>query len=205
MSFCLNFPLFMIVASLICSVVSTLLNHKFSRYLSLLLSFCCVVLNATLFVYVLKSEQSFVYLMGHFPHPWGNELKIGPLENLISLIFSLVLFLILLGGKEILNDKLSVDKHNFYYSLCDLINASLLVLAYTNDIFTAYVFVEICTLASTGILVIKDDGKSIVAGLRYMVFALIGSGMLLFGIVFILASYNFRNGYFTLLWFFNFR
>ena len=185
MSFCLNFPLFMIVASLSFSVISTLLKRKPARSLTLILSGTCFVLDIILFSYVLKTNQSYTYTMGHYPHPWGNELKISLLETIISTIFSGVLFFILLGGKESIEDNINENKQNLYYGLCDLINVSLLVLVYTNDIFTGYVFVEICTLASTGILVLKGNGKSLAAAIRYMVFALVGSGLLLFGIVFL--------------------
>lgn len=185
MSFALNFPLFMIVASLSFSVISTLLKRKSARILALILSGVCFVLNIVLFIYVLKTNESYTYTMGHYPHPWGNELKISELETIISTIFSGVLFFILLGGKESIEDNVNENKQNLYYCLCDLINASLLVLVYTNDIFTGYVFVEICTLASAGILVLRGNGKSLAATIRYMVFALIGSGLLLFGIVFL--------------------
>lgn len=185
MEFSLNFPLFMIVGSLVCAVTSPILKHRAARNLSLLLSATCTILNIILLTYVLSANQSFTYMMGHFPHPWGNELKISIMECVISTLFSAVLFLVLLGGKESINDNIYEDKRNLYYSLCNLINSALLVLVYTNDIFTGYVFVEICTLASTGILVLRGSGKSLAAAMRYMVFALVGSGLLLFGIVFL--------------------
>ena len=81
MSFCLNFPLFMIVASLSFSVISTLLKRKPARTLTLILSGTCFVLDIILFSYVLKTNQSYTYTMGHYPHPWGNELKISLLET----------------------------------------------------------------------------------------------------------------------------
>ena len=185
MSFCLNFPLFMIVASLASSVISTVLKGKGARVLSLALSFVCAILNLSILIYVLSTNQAYTYMMGHFPHPWGNELKISVLEALMSFVFSLVLFLILMGGKESIEGCINKDKHNLYYGLCDLVNASLLVLVYTNDIFTGYVFVEICALASIGILVLRGTGYSLSAAIRYMVFALVGSGLLLFGIVYL--------------------
>lgn len=185
MSFSINFPLFMIVASLMCSVISIVLKSKHARLISLLLSALCFVLNIILLFYVLETNEVFTYMMGHFPHPWGNEIRISIIEVITSSLFSLVLFLILLAGKQSINDYVDESKQNLYYALCDLINSSLLVLVYTNDIFTGYVFVEICTLASTGILVLRGNGKSLAASIRYMVFALVGSGMLLFGIVFL--------------------
>ena len=42
--------------------------------------------------------------------------------------------------------------------------------------------IEICTLASCGLLMIRNAGKPLVAATRYMIFNLIGSGMFLMGI-----------------------
>ena len=185
MSFSLNFPLFMIVASLFSSVISTLLKGKQARILTLSLNFISIILNIILGIYVYSTNEEYTYLMGHFPSPWGNELKIGLIETIIITVFILVLFLCLLGGKKAINEFIKEDKRNLYYALCDLIQASLLVLVYTNDIFTSYVFVEIMMLSSVGILMIRDNGRTTAASIRYLIFALIGSGLFLFGIVFL--------------------
>ena len=184
MSFALNFPLFMIVASLFSSVVSSLLNGKAARVLHLLLSGISTILNIIILIYVLKTDTTYTYMMGHFPHPWGNELRIGIFEAIFATVFTLVSFLTIFGGKQSIEEYVREDKRNLYYALCDLIEASLLVLTYTNDIFTGYVFVEICTLASVGVLMIRSNGRTTAASMRYIIFSLVGSGLLLFGIVF---------------------
>lgn len=185
MSFSLNFPLFMIVASLFSSVVSALLSSKASRILHITLSATCTVLNALILIYVLQTNTSYTYMMGHFPHPWGNELNIGIFEAIFATLFSFVLFLTIFAGKQSIEEYVRDDKRNLYYALCDLVSAALLVLTYTNDIFTGYVFVEICTLASIGILMIRSNGRTTAASMRYIIFSLVGSGLLLFGIVFL--------------------
>lgn len=185
MSFSLNFPLFMIVASLFSSVVSSLLNGKQARCLHLLLSGICTILNVTILIYVLSTNTTYTYMMGHFPHPWGNELRIGIFEALFATLFSLVLFLTIFAGKQSIEEYVREEKRNLYYALCDLVSASLLVLTYTNDVFTGYVFVEICTLASIGVLMIRSNGRTTAASMRYIIFSLVGSGLLLFGIVFL--------------------
>ncbi|MGN1095928.1 MAG: complex I subunit 5 family protein, partial [Eubacteriales bacterium] len=49
--------------------------------------------------------------------------------------------------------------------------------------FTGYVFVEICTIASCSLLMVRSSGRSLVAATRYMIFSLIGSGFFLIGII----------------------
>ena len=64
----------------------------------------------------------------------------------------------------------------------NLLLSSLLALVYTNDMFTAYVFVEINTISACGLIMIRQVGRTIVAAVRYMIMSLLGSGLLLFGL-----------------------
>ena len=125
---------------------------------------------------------SYAYMMGHFPAPWGNELRVGILEAGMALFFSVIMLLSILGGRKKLDGEVEITKHNIYYILCNLLLSSLLALVYTNDLFTAYVFVEINTIAACGLIMIRQNGRCIEAAVRYMIMSLLGSGLLLLGI-----------------------
>lgn len=183
MSFAANLPLFCIVASLMCSVISSVLSGKAASRLSMVLTICVACLSLLVLQMGRLNGEAVTYLMGHYPQPWGNEIQMGILEPLFSAFFSMVLFLCLMGGKKHLRDDLEPEKSRFYYVMVDLIQASLLVLVYTNDIFTGYVFIEICTIASCGILMIRQIGRTTLASIRYMIFSLIGSGLFLLGVI----------------------
>ena len=187
MSFALNFPLFCIILSLLCAVSSPLLRAAHARRLTLCLSLAVLAMNLFLLVWLLRTGQGTIYLMGHYPHPWGNEIRIGVLEALFSAAFSLILGLCAVGGRKQLLRDLEEKKTNLYYALLDLTLVSLLVLAYTNDLFTGYVFIEISTIAACGILMIRQIGRTTLAAVRYMIFSLIGSGLFLLGLVFLYA------------------
>lgn len=183
MSFCVNFPLFSIVACLVSAVLSSVLPGRAARKLSLALSLAAALTSGVLFAYILRTGQAVTYMMGHYPHPWGNELRISLLEPMFALVFSAVLFACLLGGRKHLAEDLEPAKSNLYYVMADLVLSALLVLVYTNDIFTGYVFIEICTLASCGLLMIRQWGRTTLASVRYMIFSLVGSGLFLLGVV----------------------
>jgi len=57
-----------------------------------------------------------------------------------------------------------------------------MALIYTNDLFTAYVFIEILTLASGTLIMARQVGHAMVAAMRYMIMSLLGSGLLLLAI-----------------------
>ena len=64
------------------------------------------------------------------------------------------------------------SKKNLFYILLDLLMASILALIYTKDLFTAYVFIEINTIAACGLIMIKKQGRTYVSALRYMIMSL---------------------------------
>lgn len=185
MSFAANLPLFCIVLSLLCAVVSAILRGRAAALLTELLACAVAVMSAFVLGLALRTGQSTTYLMGHYPHPWGNELSFGILEPLVSFVFSLVLLCCVVGGRKELIRDTEPEKRNLYYSMADLIQAALLVLVYTNDLFTGYVFIEICTIAACGLLMIRQLGRTTLASVRYMIFSLLGSGLFLLGVIFL--------------------
>ncbi len=127
-------------------------------------------------------EESFVYQMGHFPAPWGNELYVGPLEAMLTAVFALVMAMSILGGRQTFMEDVLPPKQRFYFTMMCMILASLLALSFTNDIFTGYVFIEISTLAACAIVMARDTEKTIAATIRYLVISLLGSGLFLIGL-----------------------
>ena len=128
------------------------------------------------------NEETFVYKMGHFPAPWGNELFAGPMEAMLSSLFALVMALSIIGGSRTTEEDILEPKQPFYYTMLCMILASLLALSFTNDVFTGYVFIEISTLAACAIVMAKDTEKTIAATIRYLVISLLGSGLFLIGL-----------------------
>ena len=178
-----NVPFFCIMLSMFSGILSSVLPGKAARRLNAAMVTGVTILSAWLLQYLLASGiDSYTYMMGHFPAPWGNELRVGVLEAGMALFFSIIMLLSLLGGRKKLFDEVEVSKHNIYYILCNLLLSSLLALVYTNDLFTAYVFVEINTIAACGLIMIRQNGRCIEAAVRYMIMSLLGSGLLLLGI-----------------------
>ena len=139
-------------------------------------------LSVVLLVQLASTGESFTFMMGHFPAPWGNELKAGPLEALLALVFSLVMFLSMTGGAVDMRKEIREEAQGRYFLLMQLLYASLLAMVYTNDLFTAYVFIEISAITACVAVAAKESGKSIAAAIRYLVFSGIGSGLVLLGI-----------------------
>lgn len=183
MAFVQNVPFFSIMISMFAGIVSSVLPAKIARRLNLAVIVIIGAMSAWLLVFMMQSDMGYyTYMMGHFPAPWGNEIRAGVLEALMALVFCVVMLLSMMGGLHKIDEEIEPSKENLYYILVDLLLGSLLALIYTNDIFTAYVFVEINTLAACGLIAVRQIGRTFEAAVRYMIMSLLGSGLLLMGI-----------------------
>lgn len=182
MDFIRNFPALSIVICMMAAIISSALKGKWAKWLNLAVLFIVMGLSVCVLGYTIQTGEFFVYTMGKFPAPWGNEIRAGILEGLMATFFCIIMILSILGGRKYFYEDVEESRHNLYFIMTDLLLSSLLAMVYTNDLFTAYVFVEINTIAACGLIMVVQSGRTIEAAIRYMIMSLLGSGMFLIGI-----------------------
>ena len=179
-----NFPFAAIMLCLAGGVTCVVLRPRGAAALGTGLSAALTVMMAFVLHATISSGESYNYLMGHFPAPWGNEIRIGPLEALMALAFCLVMTVILAAGMPHIRKDVEPEKIRFYFAVICLMTASLLAMVFTNDLFTAYVFVEINTLTACALVMLRyRSGMALSAAARYLIMSLVGSGLFLISIV----------------------
>lgn len=183
MDFIRNFPFFCIFLTMFAGIISSPLPGRWARRITGAVILLDTAASAAVLYYTYSLSESITYMMGHFPAPWGNEIRFGPLEAFMALMFCVIMAVSLLGGQKYIDREIESEKINLYYVMIDLLLSSLLALIYTNDIFTAFVFVEINTISAGGLIMIRQTGRSFVAATRYMITSLLGSGLFLIGII----------------------
>ncbi|MCI8786273.1 MAG: sodium:proton antiporter [Eubacterium sp.] len=177
-----NFPCLSILLAMFSAIISSALKGNGARRLNTFVVTAVGCLSAATLYLTHTTGKSYVYVMGHFPAPFGNEIRFGSLEAGMALFFCVIMLFSLNGGRGKLRIEVDPGKENLYYIMVDLLLSSLLALVYTNDLFTAYVFVEINTIAACGLIMIMESGRAIEAATRYMIMSLLGSGLFLIGL-----------------------
>ena len=92
MTFIENFPFFSILLSLGSGVLTSIMNKKAARIWNTLIMLVIGSLSFVLLVYLLGTGESFTFMMGHFPAPWGNEIRAGVLEAGMALFFVMIMY-----------------------------------------------------------------------------------------------------------------
>ena len=181
-----NTPFISIFLMMAAAIITPLLpkNHRIPEKFSCLCIFINIILSGYLIYFLSSSPEniSFNFPVGHFPAPWGNELRAGLLEAVLAFIFCIAMLLAVTGNFYDTYKEISDRRRQILSALVNLLTAALLALTYTNDIFTAYVFIEINTIAACAIVVVKETAGTIRAALRYLMMSLYGSGLLLLSI-----------------------
>ena len=182
MQFVQNVPFFSIMLCMISGIASAMVPSRVAKWWTVALSALVCALNGWLLAFLLRYGESYNFMMGHFPAPWGNELRAGVLEALLAVCFSLILLASMLGGMRKLEEQVDRKKQNLVCVMLDLVLAAMMSMLYTNDLFTAYVFIEIMTIAACALIMSRQNGRTMVSAMRYMIMSLLGSGLLLIAI-----------------------
>jgi multicomponent Na+:H+ antiporter subunit D len=180
-----NFPLLIILILFLSSFIMPILKSvRGVKWLALSAMLLCLILSVMTLQHVQQSGE-FFYKVGHFDAPWGNELKIGYLESIMSIMFTAIASLITWASFFSIDHEVKEKKIKLYYTLCGMLLASLLGILYSNDIFNCFVFIELSSIAACGIVVVKDKKENIKAGIKYLILSSLGSGLVLMGIAFL--------------------
>ena len=182
MPFVQNLPFFSILLPIFCGIVCLSLGSNVARRATITMCFAECVFSAALLIHAVGTRESYTFMMGHFPAPFGNEIRIGALEAFMSLVFSAVMLLSTTGGLDDIMRDIPEKRHNFFFLMTCFMLAAMLAIIYTNDLFTAYVFIEIITLSACSIIALKEGGKPLIATMSYLIMSLIGSALLLLSI-----------------------
>ena len=81
-----------------------------------------------------------------------------------------------------MKESLRSDQLGWYCLLMQLLYGALLAMVYTDDLFTAYVFVEIAAVTACIAVAARESGRSILSAIRYLMLSCLGSGLILLGI-----------------------
>ena len=124
MAFVQNFPFFTIILALSGGVICSVLKGKHARNYCLFILACILVMTCMTFMHVYETGEAYVYMMGHFSAPWGNEIRVGVLECLMAIVFLVVMILSLFGGMHHIEKDVEESKYNLYFTMISLLTSS---------------------------------------------------------------------------------
>ncbi len=124
----------------------------------------------------------------------GFPVRVVLVVDAVSALVALVaMSLCLLAGLFSLRFFEKKEGGEKFYSLLLLLAAGITGLSFTGDFFTMFVFLEVISISSAGLIVFFREGEGFEAGFKYLVLLAIGALFLLFGVGIFYGKYGLLN------------
>jgi multicomponent Na+:H+ antiporter subunit D len=127
-------------------------------------------------------RQSFRYLMGAWPAPYGIELGVDAFSALVLLIVTGASTLALLAARYSVDSEIESDRQPLFYAAWMLALAGLCGIPVSADAFNIFVFMEISALASYVLIAGGPDRRALPAVFKYLIMGTIGATFYLIGV-----------------------
>lgn len=113
-----SFPSFSILMCMFGGIISSAVhNGKAARRINTCLLVIVTAMSLCVCAFTIKSGDYYIYQMGRFSAPWGNELRVGILEAMMALFFCIIMLLSMVGGSLEREKEIEKEKQIFTMSL----------------------------------------------------------------------------------------
>jgi multicomponent Na+:H+ antiporter subunit D len=183
----IHLPVYVLILLLGTALIIPLLDRLTNLEIKIFLSYAAII--ATLFtlstlVHVLQNG-AYVYQFGLWSPSVGVEFIVDEFSAAMNVLVMALSTLILFYSFRDMEHEIQSDLVAGYYTLIFLMLFSMVGMILTNDLFNLYVFMEILSLTSCGIVSIKRKKENLMASLKYLMLGTIGSVSILLGIAFL--------------------
>ena len=131
---------------------------------------------------LLIGSEPIVYRMGGWAPPWGICLVLDPLSEFMLLVVNLLGFFVTVYSLSYMEWYTNKPK---FFALFLLMMAGMNGVVLTGDMFNLFVFLEIASLASYGLVGFGVEAEELEASFKYLILGSIASTLILFGVAII--------------------
>lgn len=179
-----NIPIIQLTLFLAVALISPFVTWK-KKFPLLLMGVMGVNIILSLSLLLTVNDASFSVQIGGVHPLLGIELLIDAFAVFFSLFGLILGFIILIFAYQYVEAPLKSAPINSYYGLISLLFFGMVGLLYTNDLFNAYVFIEILSIATCALISMAKTKRSYMAAFRYLMLNELASISFLFGVILI--------------------
>jgi multicomponent Na+:H+ antiporter subunit D len=188
---------FLLVLAIVLPVIGILLLFAFGgRYVERIVLFLIPIglgIAVAVFAAIWRGGRSLIYIVGGWGPPLGIALRADGLSAAMMITVGVVIGATALFAREEFGQPRQRPEARaplVFWILLLAIWAALNIIVVSDDLFNLYVALELLTFAAVPLVCLKGYEETIKAALRYMLFALFGSVLYLFGTVIIYGAYG---------------
>ena len=174
---------FSVLVPLIASLVCALLPGRFWPWA---VTLAAAITSAVIAAVTLPAaaQVTLSYAFGNWPPPYGIEYRVDAANAFVALLVAGMAAITLPWAKKSV-DKEVPERQGAFYALFLLALSGLLGITLSGDAFNIFVFLEISSLATYGLIAHGSDRRALLASFRYLIMGTVGATFLLIGIGFL--------------------
>lgn len=177
-------PVLQVTIPLVCAPLCVLVRARTAAWLLFLAAALSSLTCAALLTAQVADGGPVRYRMGGWPVPAGIEFVVGDFSTPILLLVSLTAAVVAVYGHRSVAADMDARRGTLLYACLCLTLAGLLGLTVTGDVFNAFVFLEISSLATYTMIAMGRRRRALLAAFRYLVIGSVGAVFVLIGIGF---------------------
>jgi multicomponent Na+:H+ antiporter subunit D len=175
-------PALQVAIPLVCAPLCVLLRSRAVAWLLFCLAALGSLTCAVLLAERVARAGTVRYAMGGWPAPAGIEFVVGGFNTPVLVLVSLIAAIAAVYSRRSVAAEIDPRRAVLLYACLCLTLAGLLGLAVTGDVFNAFVFLEISSLATYTMIAMGRRRRALLAGFRYLVIGSVGAMFVLVGI-----------------------
>ncbi|OEU85671.1 hypothetical protein DB35_13190 [Streptomyces abyssalis] len=175
-------PVLQVTIPLACAPLCVLVRSRTAAWLVFLAAALFSLTCAALLTEQVADDGPVRYRMGGWPVPAGIEFVVGDFSTPILLLVSLSAAAAAVYGHRSVAAEMDARRSTLLYACLCLTLAGLLGLTVTGDVFNAFVFLEISSLATYTLIAMGRRRRALLAAFRYLVIGSVGAVFVLIGI-----------------------
>ena len=174
---------FSVLVPLIASLVCALLPGRFWPWA---VTLAAAIASAIIAAITLPAaaQVTLSYAFGNWPPPIGIEYRVDAANAFVALLVAGMAAIALPWAKKSV-DREVPERQGAFYALFLLALSGLLGITLSGDAFNIFVFLEISSLATYGLIAHGSDRRALLASFRYLIMGTVGATFLLIGIGFL--------------------
>lgn len=178
-------PALLIIVPLSAAILAAVLrNGRIAFILTLLASLAVLALAGVLLERIL-AQGTISYHIGSWEPPWGIEYRLDSLNGFVILLVAAIGAVAAPYAWRSVQSEIAEDRQAWFYALYLLCFTGLLGIAATGDVFNAFVFLEISSLASYALIGMGRDRRALLSAYQYLIMGTIGATFYVIGIGFL--------------------
>ncbi|PZA00150.1 monovalent cation/H+ antiporter subunit D family protein [Gammaproteobacteria bacterium 2W06] len=172
---------FVVLIPLIAGPVCALLPGRGLPWVLATLAMTTAFILAAMVLAAVFDGGTLSYAFGDWAPPVGIEYRVDAANAFVALLITGVSAILLPWGKPLVDAEVP-ERQGSFYALVLIALAGLLGITLTGDVFNVFVFLEISSLATYGLIAHGRDRRALIAAFRYLIMGTVGATFLLIGI-----------------------